>query len=498
MLPDRNAPFVLRDYQVNFIVEIRNKLRIVKHVIACAATGSGKSKVFITIAKGAIANGLTVLIVSEAKKIYRQIASELPCIDINAKSQYAYVQKGALHLAMSQTLYRRKHLLQILDLYQDNLLIIADEAHIGTMTNVLRLFPRARMIGFTATPAYRWAKHLPDLYEDIVVGPQPAELVESGHLCKYLHWERRYANLDHLTKNNNGEFDNASQEAAFETTKVYEGLFEDLKTFPYKKCIIFTASIHHCKALYERMKEEGYDKIVMIHSEQEQKEQDWLLMQYTDGEVDICISVGILTKGFDFPSIDLVVLQLKTASLPKYLQMIGRGSRTCEADGKSHFTVLDYGRNFTTHGPWDMPRDWEKLWKKKNSRDGLPPFRECDKCGYIQHISKPKCDNCGYEFPRKIEVTATGESILVEMTGVLNSLSGKRVSELNHIELAQYARTKNNKIHAIAAARWRERLQPGYLKAFSIEMKLSPHWLYNQLQEAAAGYGIIFKDEVIH
>jgi superfamily II DNA or RNA helicase len=51
-------------------------------------------------------------------------------------------------------------------------------------------------------------------------------------------------------------------------------------------------------------------------------------------------SVGILTTGFDEPTVDTIILNRATKSLTLY-QMIGRGSR--KLPNKDMFTVIDLG-----------------------------------------------------------------------------------------------------------------------------------------------------------
>ena len=62
-------------------------------------------------------------------------------------------------------------------------------------------------------------------------------------------------------------------------------------------------------------------------------------------------NVGILNAGFDCPDIDVVILYRATMSLPLFLQMVGRGSRTTQS--KSNFTILDFGNNIQRHGFWE-------------------------------------------------------------------------------------------------------------------------------------------------
>jgi superfamily II DNA or RNA helicase len=60
-------------------------------------------------------------------------------------------------------------------------------------------------------------------------------------------------------------------------------------------------------------------------------------------------SVGILTTGFDEPTVDTIILNRATKFDP-ILQMIGRGSR--KLPNKDMFTVIDLGNNAARFGLW--------------------------------------------------------------------------------------------------------------------------------------------------
>lgn len=135
---------------------------------------------------------------------------------------------------MAQTLAKRPFIVSQLQNLWSKLLIINDEAHIGTPTKLLKQLPNAYLIGFTATPDYKVAKHLPLLYNNIVVGPQPQELVELGFLSPYYHYESKAASLTDL-KQKNGEFTEESQFAAFSKPTVFAGLHKDLSNHVFHK-----------------------------------------------------------------------------------------------------------------------------------------------------------------------------------------------------------------------------------------------------------------------
>jgi len=481
--------FTLRPYQQKFADQIVKLLGSLKQIVACAATGSGKTKTFIYLANRAHSKGFTVLILTEASKIYRQLTGEIPDTgNIEASVKDGFIQPGNVYVGMAQTLARRpKMIAQFQQIAAvGKLLIINDEAHIGTPTKLLQQFiPGAMLIGFTATPDFKFAKHLPLLYQGIVIGPQPDELITDGFLCPYQHFARVSANLDDL-KIKNGEFTEESQQAVFESRKVYDGLITDLSTMPYRKAVIFTSSIKHCDDTFNELHAAGIT-CIRVHSKVHAAEQSYDMAQFIDGPINICVSVGILTKGWDFPAIDLVILQRATTSRPLYLQMIGRGSRT--SPGKSTFTVLDYGGNYTRHGLWDAAVDWGKLWNTApKKKDGVAPVKNCPECDYINPVSVTVCRNCGYNW-QPLEPTREDQeqTKLIELTAAYRTLIGRKISSLQPHELAMYARLKNKKPFAARVAKAiTQQVNPEYLEQYGAAMGYNSGWLWHATPKAGA------------
>jgi superfamily II DNA or RNA helicase len=110
----------------------------------------------------------------------------------------------------------------------------------------------------------------------------------------------------------------------------------------------------------------------------------------------ILSNYGILTTGFDCPSIEVVILYRATKSLPLFLQMVGRGSRVTPT--KNKFTILDFGNNIKTHKYWEENRFWSL--DKKEKKEGEAPIKECPECYYLLHSRIMECPSCGYQFEK--------------------------------------------------------------------------------------------------
>lgn len=466
----------LRDYQANFFANIRKFVGQYRRVIAQLPTGGGKTVIFTSIAKSSVQKGFTVLILSESTKIFQQIAAEIPSTEIKAGIKDLFIRKGQVYLAMAQTLIRREKMIENFAFFGDKLLIICDEAHYGNFTKILKQLPDAYLIGMTATPNMKDAPHLPELYNALVEGPSVDDLIQKGYLTTYRHFARVVADMNAL-KIKSGEFTEESQEQVFETKVVYDGLVKDLTNMKYTSCMIFTASIRHCKDVVEQLAAAGYE-CAQYHSKMTDPEQSYAMMHFKSGSKKICVSIGALVKGFDHPPVDLVVLLRATTSLSLFLQMCGRASRVFP--GKSHFTVLDYGGNFQRHGLWDQERDWASMWnaKKKTKGASPAPVKMCPSCEFILPASATICTNCGYVYVKPPPTPE--ETQLIEVNEQYNKMRGRKISELNPKELAIYAKLKNKKGYACRIAKAQEQKQPGFLRQFAVEMGYKLSWINHQ------------------
>ena len=429
--------FKLRPYQDSFCKEIAKSLGANHRILACAATGSGKTKTFVAITHMIIKTGKTVLIITESRKIFKQIKEEFKSVfEIDPSVKDCIVYKNGIYLAMAQTLQKRQNILRQFAEYKKELIVINDEAHIGTSTKVLMHLLDSYIIGFTATPRWREAKHLTEIYNGIVMGKQPQWLIENNFLAPYYHYARTTAKLSEL-KIKNGEFDNESQKKTFERAEVYKGIFDDLQKFSFYKAMVFCSNKEHADNTAAALTGLGY-KCCSIHTGNSNADYDLYNFQ-TSRDINVCVSVGMLTKGYDFPEIDLVILNRATTSLPLYLQMIGRGSRI--APGKTKFTVIDYGGNAGRLGLWNIDREWDKLWcdKIKKSEDELEQIKDCHVCGFICQKSESNCPSCGHIFNNEPPKEKKDQDTkLIELTDRFNKIRGKKISDLDPSELVIY------------------------------------------------------------
>jgi DNA repair protein RadD len=149
------------------------------------------------------------------------------------------------------------------------------------------------------------------------------------------------------------------------------------------------------------------------------------------GQITATVNNNVLTKGFDNPRIDLIIMLRQTASPVLWVQMLGRGTRplygpdgnaagydldtlggrlaAIAAGGKRDCRVLDYAGNTRRLGPINDP----VIPRRKGKGGGDAPVKECDRCNEWIHASLRDCPYCGYHF--EFETKLKGEASTVEL-----------------------------------------------------------------------------------
>lgn len=467
-----------REYQEDIVTRTSRSVAKHKATILHAPTGAGKSVMIDMIVLRSITKGKTALVLSESKKIYGQLVIECGGIEINSNVKELFIQKGKCYVGMIQTLIKRPMMIAQLQAMGSDLVLLIDECHISTSIKLIEYLPEALRIGLTATPFGRPHKHLPKYYNDLVEGPQVDWLIQQGYLCTYRHIAPSTADTS-LLEMRNGEYTEESQDRVFATQAVYDGLFDDLKTYPFKKCVIFVASKKQAEALNDRLIGAGH-RSCRYYSELDNA--NYELAKFTELDMcDILVTIRSLSKGWNYPPIDLVILMHKTTSTSLYLQEIGRASRI--SPGKNNFFIcIDYANNWKQHGLYWDDRDYSELWKevkKPSTSLEASSVKACLNCESIIPSSARICKYCDYEYPIVEAVLQQGDRF--DITEKYNELVGKKVSELDPEELANYAKLKNKRNYAIRVAKAQEQVRNGFLLAFAAKMGYKRDWVDGQL-----------------
>ncbi len=92
------------------------------------------------------------------------------------------------------------------------------------------------------------------------------------------------------------------------------------------RCLVFGASIAHCKALCAGVSAAGIRAEVLSH-ETDKGQREESLKLFRAGGIDVILNKAILTTGFDLPELEDVVLATPVRSPIQWEQIVGRVSR---------------------------------------------------------------------------------------------------------------------------------------------------------------------------
>lgn len=409
----------LRDYQTKGIVDVSRMLAAgKKRVVFQLPTGGGKTVVFSAITKRYLQRSQKpVIIIVHREELFRQTRETLfDKFGITSEPIIAGMKKikpSEVYVAMVESTQSR-----LSKLPEMPGLVIIDEAHIANFNKLLGDFPHSLIVGFTATPVSSNKKQpLNKTYEDIVCGPHIYQLIKSGSLCQNITFAPQDIVERAALTLKAGEFDESVMASQFSKTRYVNNTLRFYKKWAEgEKTIIFNCNIEHSKRVTDAFRLAGRNA-KHLDGSMSKTERRQTLMWFKNTPGAILNNVGVLTAGFDEPSITTVIINLATKSLTKWLQMTGRGSRPFP--GKEFFKIIDLGGNALEHGDWNHPHNWYDMFhnpKKARDKKGIPPVKSCPKCDAIIPAQSRSCEFCGHTFHVKHEATEEELSELIVIT----------------------------------------------------------------------------------
>lgn len=284
-------------------------------------------------------------------------------------------------------------------------LIFVDECHRGSAKEesrwrlILDYFNTATQIGMTATPKETKYISNTSYFGDPIYTYSLKEGIEDGFLAPFKvinvttdigeGWrpargqtdkfgnpieDRIYTNSDY---DYNIVIEDRIQQVASEITRYLKATDRMAKT------IVFCAT----EDAAERMRQ----ALVNLNSDMVQKNPDYVVRItgsdiYGKSKLDYFISVSapypviattskLLSTGADCKMTKLIVLDEMIGSMTEFKQIIGRGTRLREKEGKTHFVVMDF-RNVTrlfADPDWDGPIEVDPGFKPGQQGGATPP-----------------------------------------------------------------------------------------------------------------------------
>jgi len=425
----------LRPYQIKALDDTRAALRESKKVILTMPTGSGKTAVAKVMIENAISKGLRAAFVVDRLSLLDQTCGVFEAAGLEygvmQGDHYLTDYSKQFQICSAQTIARRG--IGSFDL------LIWDESHVmyrGLLGN-LKDSNGTYFVGLTATP---WTKGLGKYWEKLVTGPSSEELMKDGFLSQYKAYGPGKPDLSNV-RISAGDYNKKDLSKATDKKEITGDIIDHwFLHAKERRTVVMAVDIAHAEHITEEFKKRDI-KADVVHSFRKQHENQKSLIDFKDGTTQVLCSVDMISRGFDMPQADCLIIARPTKSLNYHIQAIGRILRPCE--GKEFALILDHAGNIERLGfpddEFDMVLDkggkkrkmmcpfcgWEgsanldekcpicnlqTIAKKSSSKEKLPT--PCSNCKTL--FRGKECPNCGHERKRQSNV-GTKEEMLIEM-----------------------------------------------------------------------------------
>ncbi len=386
----RRKQFLARPYQDKAVREVLSLYDDgARKMLLHLPTGAGKTIIATLIIERLLPliDAGKVLFIAHRKELLDQTAEKLkqhlPGLAISIDQGARRADPAAqVIIASIQSLSKRRQA------YRPELfsVIICDECHRALAPSWIEVIEHfnderdgdALLLGMTATPRRTDGRSALDLFDLVAYEIAKPELQDLGYLVPIQYWGVKAAlSLDQV-KRSGGDFQGGALSAVMDTPQVRAltlRAWEDKAKG--RKTLAFCASVRHAHRLAADFTARGHRAEVL---DGRTRNRDEILDSFRRGDVELLLNYGVLTEGFDDPSIQCVLLARPTTSPLVYNQCLGRGLRP--APNKPHCTVIDIVDRSTHQLQYgvselaDLPRGW--------SSRGRDPFRESRAIAQVQ------------------------------------------------------------------------------------------------------------------
>ena len=443
--------YSLRPYQQEAVSEAFSFLTTKDgNGILVLPTGTGKSLIIAEICRRAIEiyPRTRIIVATHSKELVANNCEELRtiCPDLSVGVFSAGLGKKERNrqvvFAGIQSVWRHAFKFPAIDI------LLVDEAHSLTKKEEGTWFkfisdlkianPNLRILGLSASP-FRMTQGMiygkDCLFTELIYEYGLIRAIEEGWLAPLRNHRTEIKYDVSSVHKRGGEFIDKELQAAVNIDALNRRCVAEIieQGKDRKAWIAFCSGIDHSLAIRDIIREHGIS-CETVTGTTPQAERDSILKRYKAGEIRCVTNHGVLTTGFNYPAIDLLVSMRPTGSPGLWLQICGRAMR--KANGKVDAKVLDFADNTGRHGALDKIKVKEKM----SSGDGDAPSKLCIECMEVCPASAHECKNCGYIFPidntPKIGDRAVGGALLSNQIDI-RVLTVKNVHYARHKKMGK-------------------------------------------------------------
>lgn len=350
--------YTLRPYQEDVVSRIKYDMQTPGNSLVVLATGSGKSLIISEVASWL---HQPILILQPSVEILTQNKEKL--LQVVDKDEVGVYSASAgekniktFTLATIGSVYKKP------EQFAHFKLVIIDECHevnhkkLNTMyMSFLKKIGTPKVLGLTASP-YRqeaWGERMKNgwilshtvtkminrcinpFWSRILVSISTGELIDAGYLCKPTYIDKQLIPRDELKINSSRSDFNLTDFQ--KKVKLREGETLNILNWArdnHKHVLVFCVSVLQATELSQQV-----NGSAVVSAETDKKLRKTIIDDFKSGKIKVVFNVECLTTGFDFPSLDCIVVMRPTNSIRLHVQMLGRGVRISE--GKITCNIVD-------------------------------------------------------------------------------------------------------------------------------------------------------------
>lgn len=316
-------------------------------------TGAGKTTVFSSLAGDMAQHGVTSLILAHRDELIEQAAERvrlmMPGLRVGIiKGPREEIRGRPILVGSVQTLGRagpsgEARLDRVARAMGAGKLVIVDECHHAVADSYMRIMRRlgcfdpvpadgsltgAYALGVTATMVRSDRLALGQVWEDVVYRKPITEMIREGYLVNAIGIRVRVAGLDlSRVKRTAGDFNAGELSEALHDADAPKAIARAyVEHAAPRKAIVFCPGVEIGYEVAEAFRGEGVEAIA-FDGKTDLVTRRAILAGLKSGRHRVVVNCGVLTEGFDEPTIECVIIARPTSSPGLYVQMAGRGLR---------------------------------------------------------------------------------------------------------------------------------------------------------------------------
>lgn len=413
----------LRDYQTDLVTRAGQALRRVRRVLIVLPPGGGKTVIAAFIAQAFANRDQQTFFNCHRQELLKQTSGTFNDCALShsfiAAGHPMYIN-ARVQVCSIDTLKNR------LAKLQEPKAVIWDECHhIGAAgwAAIMAAWPNAYHIGLTGTPWRLDGTGLGEYFDEMVLGPTTAELIQMGNLAPYEIYAPNTPDMKGARKQM-GDFAKGDAEQRMREPKIIGDIVRHWQRNAGGLLTVgYAVNVAHSRYMADLFNSAGIPS-AHLDGGTDDSERKRVIQAYANDEIKVLWNVGLFGEGFDLSAwagkpvtIDAAILANPTMSLSKYLQ---ESMRCMRPKGGRPGIINDHAGNSSRHGFPDDEREWdlEGRAKKKAANDNTPPPPvTCDGCFMqIRRPLPPKCPHCQKLLLAEAKEIEVGEGELVKMT----------------------------------------------------------------------------------